>query len=64
MLRTRFGDGKEGVAPLNGKWPLMLDPAATEGVVRSNAIDGVSRIFSLRRLPAYTSHPNPRLIGG
>jgi signal transduction histidine kinase len=53
-LRARFGDGPEGTTSIqSGPWPLMLDPAAADGVVRSDAIDGVSRIWSLRRLPTY-----------
>jgi two-component system cell cycle sensor histidine kinase PleC len=54
MLRARFGDTPAGTVPgIGGTWPLMLDPNATEAVVRSDAIDGVSRIYSLRRLPDY-----------
>ncbi len=54
MLRSRFGETPPGKPPaIGGKWPVMLDPGATEGIVQSTAVDGVSRIYSLRRLPGY-----------
>ncbi len=69
MTRARFGDtqapgtaqagresaaaGNETAAPAEGAWPLMPDPAATDQVIRSDAVDGVIRIWSLRRLPGY-----------
>jgi signal transduction histidine kinase len=54
MLRARFGDAPDGTPlPLGGPWPVMLERGATDGVVRSAAVDGVSRIYSLRRLPFY-----------
>jgi signal transduction histidine kinase len=53
-LRARFGDAQEGTqSAMGASWPIMLDDGATEGIVRSNAADGVSRIYSLRRLPGY-----------
>ena len=53
-LRARFGDAQEGTQSVMGaSWPIMLDDGATEGIVRSNAADSVSRIYSLRRLPGY-----------
>jgi signal transduction histidine kinase len=61
-LRARFGDTPPGTLPgtasgtapvAGGTWPLMLDQGAMEGVIRSNAVDGISRIYSLRRLPTY-----------
>ena len=51
LLRARFGGAPEG-AP-SGKWPLMLAPGEMQGVVRSDTVDGVSRVWSLRRLPDY-----------
>jgi signal transduction histidine kinase len=54
MLRARFGDMPEGTASwMGGPWPIMLGRDAMEGVVRSGAVDGVNRIYSLRRLPDY-----------
>lgn len=54
MLRARFGDTTGGAPPVaDGPWPVMLDKDATEGIVRSGAVDGVVRIWSLRRLPTY-----------
>jgi signal transduction histidine kinase len=54
LLRVRFGKTPEGTTPvMGGPWPVMLNADATEGVVRSDAVDGVSRIYSLRRLPTY-----------
>ena len=54
MLRARFGYHADGTAAVMGaQWPVMLAPNATEGIVRSDAVDGVSRIYSLRRLPGY-----------
>ena len=53
-LRARFGGTPDGSAPImGGPWPVMLDPGATEGIVRSDAVDGVSRLYSLRQLPTY-----------
>jgi two-component system cell cycle sensor histidine kinase PleC len=53
-LRARFGDTPEGTpSVLGGPWPVMLDPGATDGIVRSDAVDGVTRIYSLRRLPTF-----------
>jgi signal transduction histidine kinase len=52
--RARFGDtppGSEAVA--GGAWPIMPDKDATQAVVRSGAVDGVVRIWSLRRLPTW-----------
>ena len=54
MLRARFGNTPSGTAPvMGGPWPVMPDPNGTEGVTRSDAVDGVARIYSLRRLPDY-----------
>lgn len=54
LLRARFGNTPEGTAPLlAGPWPVMPDRGAMEGVVRSDAVDGVSRIWSVRRLSDY-----------
>jgi len=54
LLRARFGDTPDGSpSTMGGPWPVMLEPDAMDGVVRSNAVDGVSRIYSLRRLPTY-----------
>jgi signal transduction histidine kinase len=54
LLRARFGDMPEGApSVMGGPWPVMLDQDAMEGVLRSDAVDGVSRIYSLRRLPNY-----------
>ena len=50
-LRARFGDGPD--AGMGGPWPIMLDSNEMEGIVRSDAVDGVARIYSLRRLPNY-----------
>lgn len=53
-LRARFGHTPDGTpAILGGPWPLTLDQAAADGVIRSDAVDAVSRIYSLRRLPGY-----------
>jgi signal transduction histidine kinase len=54
-LRARFGEAPEGGTPLvpGGQWPLMLGEGVDNGVLRSDAIDGVSRIYSLRRLPTF-----------
>src|ERR1022692_193064 len=54
MLRARFGDAPAGTASvMGGPWPVMLEQDATDGTVSSDAVDGVSRIYSLRRLPNY-----------
>ena len=54
LLRARFGNRPEGSAiAMGGPWPVTLDQDANEGVVRSDAVDGVPRIYSLRRLPNY-----------
>jgi signal transduction histidine kinase len=54
MLRARFGDMPEGTTSvIGGRWPLMLEADATDGIVRSDAVDHVSRLWSLRRLPNY-----------
>jgi two-component system cell cycle sensor histidine kinase PleC len=53
-LRARFGEMPEGTpSVMGGPWPVTLDPGANEAIVRSDAVDGVSRIYSLRRLPNY-----------
>jgi two-component system, cell cycle sensor histidine kinase PleC len=53
-LRARFGGMPEGTPSVKGgPWPVTLEPGAMEGTVRSDAVDGVSRIYSLRRLPNY-----------
>jgi signal transduction histidine kinase len=53
-LRARFGDMPDGTqAVIGAPWPVMLADAAAEGIVRSSAADGISRIYSLRRLPGY-----------
>src|SRR5580658_1279708 len=53
-LRARFGSMPEGTpSVMGGPWPVTLDPGAMEGTIRSDAVDGVSRIYSLRRLPNY-----------
>jgi two-component system cell cycle sensor histidine kinase PleC len=54
LPRARFGDVPEGSpSAMGGLWPLMLEPDAMNGVVRSDAVDGIARIWSLRRLPNY-----------
>jgi signal transduction histidine kinase len=54
QLRARFGGLPDGAQPVTGgPWPVTLDKDATDGIVRSDAVDGVSRIYSLRRLPTY-----------
>ncbi len=53
LVRARFGDATDGTRSSSGQWPVMLAGDATDGVVRSDAVDGVSRIYSLRRLPSY-----------
>jgi two-component system cell cycle sensor histidine kinase PleC len=54
MLRARFGNNPEGSASARGgQWPVMLARDEMSDVMRSDAVDGVSRIWSLRRLPDY-----------
>ena len=50
--RARFGYQPNETAS-NAPWPVMLAKDTTEGVVRTNALDGISRIYSLRQLPHY-----------
>ncbi len=53
-LRARFGVTPDGTpAVIGGRWPLTLDPDASNGVFSSGMVDGVARIYSLRRLPGY-----------
>jgi signal transduction histidine kinase len=53
-LRARFGNLPDGTpSGMGGPWPVMLEQDETDGIVRSDAVDGVSRIYSLRRLPNY-----------
>jgi signal transduction histidine kinase len=53
-LRARFGNMPEGTpSVMGGPWPVMLGQNETDGILRSDAVDGVSRIYSLRRLPNY-----------
>jgi len=54
-LRARFGPTPENGTPVlaGDKWPLMIDPDADQQIVRSAEVDGVSRIYSLRRIAAY-----------
>jgi len=55
-LRARFGDTPDGTASVGGgSWPLMperdaQDQGTMDSTVRSDAVDGVSRVYSLRRL--------------
>jgi two-component system cell cycle sensor histidine kinase PleC len=55
MLRARFGGAR--VAPIaaavGGRWPVMPDADAKAGVVQSDAVDGIERLYSLRGLPTY-----------
>ncbi len=53
-LRARFGGGPADPPMVAGApWPLTLDPAALNGVLRSDIVDGVARVYSLRRLPDF-----------
>jgi two-component system, cell cycle sensor histidine kinase PleC len=54
LLRARFGGQPEQTAAMaDGPWPVMLDQGASNGVVQSSAVDGIARIYSMRRLPFY-----------
>ncbi|MGA3005391.1 MAG: ATP-binding protein [Acetobacteraceae bacterium] len=55
LLRARFGGQPEGTAAVvaGEPWPVMLDQGATESTVQSSAVDGIARIYSIRRLPSY-----------
>jgi len=54
LLRARFGDLPDGSpSAMGGPWPVMLDQDETDGIIHSNAVDGISRVWSLRRLPSY-----------
>ena len=54
LLRARFGGQPDGsAAVIDRQWPVTLDHDASEGVVQSNAVDGITRIYSLRRVPSY-----------
>ncbi len=54
MLRARFGDMPPGTPVVAGApWPVMLNEGVRQYIVHSDAVDGVSRIYSLRRLPTY-----------
>jgi signal transduction histidine kinase len=54
LLRARFGDLPDGSpSAMGGPWPVMLGQDEMVGVVRSDAVDGISRVWSLRRLPNY-----------
>jgi signal transduction histidine kinase len=56
MLRARFGgtpDGNAATSSAGGPWPVMLPQGVTQAVVQSDAVDGIPRIYSLRRLPVY-----------
>lgn len=54
MLRARFDEkSDETTAMMGGPWPVMLPEGETAGVVQSNAVDGIPRIYSLRRLPGF-----------
>jgi two-component system, cell cycle sensor histidine kinase PleC len=54
MLRARFGEPPEPAAAMTGEpWPVMLDPGVSENIVQSSAVDGIARIYSLRRLRSY-----------
>jgi two-component system, cell cycle sensor histidine kinase PleC len=54
QLRARFG-GQPGAtaATTGGPWPVMLEPGVSDGIMQSNAVDGIARIYSLRRLQSY-----------
>ncbi len=54
MLRARFGDTSDGTAAVtSGPWPVMLDDGETAGIRQSSAVDGIPRIYSLRRVPGF-----------
>jgi signal transduction histidine kinase len=54
LLRARLGDAPEPAAATTDEpWPVMLDPGATDGVMQSSDVDGIARIYSMRRLPSY-----------
>ncbi len=54
LLRARFG-GQPDVTTMapDEAWPVMLRQDASAGTAQSNAIDGIARIYSLRRLSSY-----------
>ena len=53
-LRARYGPTQDAAALAPGdKWPLLLDGEDDQTIMRSSAVDGVPRIYSLRRLEAY-----------
>jgi signal transduction histidine kinase len=55
-VRARFGDTPDGTSSVTGgSWPIMpyrdvQDQGTMDSIVSSDAIDGVSRVYSLRRL--------------
>lgn len=53
-LRARYGPAPiAGALEPGEKWPVMLDDGFEQEVIRSASVDGVDRIYSLRRLEAY-----------
>ncbi len=54
-LRARFGREGPDEPPVSmtGDWPVMPPAGALSGIVRSSAVDGVLRLYSLRQLPVY-----------
>jgi signal transduction histidine kinase len=54
LLRARFGNGSNAASAAGaGPWPIMPENDAPEASVRSSAVDGIPRLWSLRRLPNY-----------
>jgi signal transduction histidine kinase len=54
LLRARFGNRSDASSATNGgPWPIMPGNDAPESIVRSGAVDGIARLWSLRRLPNY-----------
>jgi signal transduction histidine kinase len=54
LPRARFGSAPRGFSSaMGGLWPVLLDHDKMKDIVRSGAADGVSRIYSLRRIPNY-----------
>ena len=54
-LRARFGRETldKPPAPMTGDWPVMPEAGVMAAIVRSSAVDGVLRLYSLRQLPVY-----------
>ena len=53
-LRVRFGARQEGEQGFSdGRWPIMPEGETDPVVVSSRAVDGISRLYSLRRLATY-----------